>query len=250
MQFAKFGLVGAAVVLGACIAGTALAQDNGQPPAGARRGGQGRGGFGQFGRGGGQLMLVNLPADMLTKELKLSDDQKSSFEKVQTKFRADQQALRPQPGSPPDPDARQKMVDLSTAAQKDVDAILNTDQKTTATALVKDLTSLNSVGIPWQTYSDLKLTGEQKTKIAAISADVMKERQQKMADLQAARQAGDNQKAQEIMQSMFGNGQPNEKALAVLTADQKDLVTKYVKEHPQRPFGPGGGRRPANPPAF
>jgi hypothetical protein len=52
---------------------------------------------------------------------------------------------------------------------------------------------------------------------------------------------------------MRGNGQPDEKALAVLTADQKELVTKYIKEHPQqgpggRRFGPGAGAAAAPPP--
>ena len=66
-----------------------------------------------------------------------------------------------------------------------------------------------------------------------------------------AQAAGDNDKAQEIrtaMRASFGNGQPDEKGLAILTPDQKELVTKYIKDHPQqgRPggFGPGANRAP------
>ena len=127
---------------------------------------------------------------------------------------------------------------------------LKDDQKTGATALVKNLQLLQSLRIPFQTYSDLKITDEQKTKLTALAADVQKDRTAKMQEMQAARQAGDNEKAQQIMQSMFGNGQPDEKTLAVLTADQKEVITKYVKANPPRQggrpggFGPGAGAAP------
>jgi len=250
MRVSKLGWLGAAVVLSSCIAAGAMAQDAaGQPPAGGRQrrgGGQGRGGFqGRFGAGGGQLLLVNLPVDFLVKELKLTDEQKTSVTEVQTKYRADLQALR-QPaadGAQPDFQAmRTKMTELGQKSAKDIDAILKDDQKTQATAMVKNLQMLQTLRIPYQTLDDLKLTDEQKTKLAAIAADVTKERTAKQAEIRAAQQSGDTAKAQELQQAFFASafgGKPDEKAMAVLTADQKDVIDKWQKANPQR----GGGRR-------
>jgi hypothetical protein len=161
------------------------------------------------------------------------------------KVQTDTQALM-QPGAdgqrPNFQELLPKMQEIQQKGAKDAEAILKDDQKPAATALLKDLTALQSVRIPIATYSDLKLTADQKTKLAAVSADITKDRAAKMQEMQAARQAGDQAKMQEIMQSMRGNGQPDEKALAVLTADQKDFVTKYIKDHPAGPGGPGGRR--------
>jgi len=263
MRVSKFGWIGAAVVLSSCIAVGAMAQDAaGQPPAGGgqrRGGGQGRGGFGQgrFGARGGQLLLVNLPVNFLVKELKLTDEQKTAVTEVQTKYRADMQALRQQPADGSQPDFRAigaKVTELGQKSSKDIDAILKDDQKTEATALVKDLQMLQVLRIPYQTLDDLKLTSEQKTKLMAIAADVTKERTAKQQEIQAARQANDNAKAQELQQAFFaslGAGKPDEKALAVLTADQKDVIDKWQKANPQRGggrrFGPGAGAAAAAP---
>jgi hypothetical protein len=222
-----------------------MAQDPAQPPPGGRRGGgQGRfgGGQGRFGAFG-QMTLVNAPLDVLTKELKLTDDQKTAITAARTKNQEDMRALM-QPGAdgqrPNFQELQPKMQEISQKGVKDIEAILKDDQKAAAPGLLKDLTTLQTLRIPIQTYSDLKLTSEQKTKLNAVSADIAKDRAAKQQELQTAAQAGDQAKVQEIRQSMFGNGQPNEKALAVLTSDQKDLVTKYIKDHPA---GQGGGRR-------
>jgi len=257
MRVLRLGLISAAVVLGSCVAIGAIAQGAGQPPPGGRRGGQGR--FGQGGFGGGQLTLSSpaVPIDLLVKELKLTDDQKTAIVAARMKAQTDTQALM-QPGAdggrPNFQEILPKMQEINQKAAKDIDGTLKDDQKTEAAALLKNLTALQSLRIPIGTYSDLKLTADQKTKLAAASADVAKDRAAKLQELQAARQAGDQAKMQELMQGMRGNGQPDEKGLAILTADQKDLVTKYIKDHPQqngrRPggFGPGAGAGAAPPP--
>ena len=259
MRISKFGWVGAAAVLGSCVAAGAVAQDAaGQPPAG---GGQRRpgGGFGQgrFGRGGGQISILNVPVDILVKELKLTEDQKTAIVAAQTKYRTDAQALSQPPadGSQPDRQALgAKFQELGQKATKDIDAILKDDQKADATALTKNLQSLQMLSIPWQSYSDLKLTTEQKTKLTALAADTAKARAAKQQELQqeiqAARQSGDQAKMQELFTQMRGTGKPDEKTLEVLTAEQKDAITKYAKDHPQQPgrrpggFGPGAAPQP------
>jgi hypothetical protein len=198
-----------------------------------------------------------LPIDLLAKELKLTDDQKTAITAARTKMQTDTQALmRPADGSQPNfAEIRPKMTEINQQAAKDIDAVLKGDQKTDAAALVKNLQALQAARIPMQTYSDLKLTAEQKTKLVDLSAEITKDRTAKQEEIAAARQAGDQAKAQELQRAMFGNGQPDEKGLAILTADQKDLVTKYIKDHPQqaggrRPggFGPGAGAGNAAPP--
>lgn len=237
MRISKFGWIGAAIVLGSCVGVTAFAQAGaGQPGGGQRRGLFGQGRFGQQ-----QLSLVNAPIDVLAKELKLTDDQKTAITAARRKMQTDMQALmRPADGSQPNfQELQPKMQDINKKANTDIEAVLKDDQKADAPVLLKNLQTLQTVRIPMATYSDLKLTTEQKTKLAAVAADVAKDRAAKMQEFNAARQAGDQAKLQELAQAMRGNGQPDEKALAALTADQKDLVTKYIKDHPQQ-----GGRRP------
>ena len=255
MRISRLSWIGAAVVLSTCAAAGAFAQAGvGQPPPGGGR--QGRGGFGQGRFGGGALTLANAPIDVLAKELKLSEEQKTAISTARMKVQTEMQALmRPTDGGQPNfQELQPKMQEINQKAAKDIEAVLKDDQKAEAPALLKLLSTLQALRIPVQTYSDLKLTAEQKTKLTALGAAVAKDRATKIQEMTAARQAGDQAKMQEIMQAMRGTGQPNEKGLEVLTADQKELVTKYIKEHPQqggrRPggFGPGAGAAAAAPP--
>ena len=250
MRFSKLSLIGAAVVLGSCVTVGALAQAGaGQPPPGGGRRGGGGFGQGRFGGGfGGGISLVNAPVDVLATELKLTADQKTAITEAQKKYQTDLRASfqPPADGGQPDFQAiRAKQTEMSAKTTKEIEDILK-DQKADAATLIKNLQTLQSLRIPIQTYSDLKLTAEEKTKLTALGADVAKDMAAKQQELQAARQAQDQAKMQEILQSMRGGGGPNEKALAVLTTEQKDLVTKYIKDHPpvqgRRPgFGPGAG---------
>jgi len=257
MRFTKFVWIGAAVLLASCATVAAIAQADPAQPPGGRRGGGGGFGQGRFGGqfgGGQQLTLASpqVPVDLLAKELKLSDEQKTAITAARTKQQADMRALMTPPadgGQINFQELRPKMTAINEQATKDIDAALKPEQKTEATALLKTLSSLQAVGIPFQTYSDLKLSDDQKKKLGEVGAEVQKDRAAKMREAQDAQQAGDNQKAQEIRVSLRGNGQPNEKGLAILSTEQKDLVTKYIKEHPpqagRRPGGFGPGANPA-----
>jgi len=249
MRVSKFGLLGAAIVLGSCVAAGAFAQDAGQPPAGRQRRGGGQFGQGRFG-GGLQLSIVNVSPDILATELKLSADQKTKITDIQKKLVADRQAAFQQPADGGQPDRQAQMAkfqELNQTAVKEITAVLTDDQKTSSTALLKDLQTLQALSLPYQTYSDLKLTSEQKTKLAALAADVIKSRQDLQQEIRAAAQAQDQAKMQELFGKMRGTGKPDEKTLAVLTDSQKATVDKYVKDHPapanRRPggFGPGAG---------
>ena len=251
MRISKFSLVGAAVLLGSCVAVGALAQApaaGGQQPGGGR---QGRGGFGQGRFGGQQMTLSTVPMDVLVKELKLTDEQKTALAAIRTKAQADLAALRPTDGTQPNfQELFPKMQEVNQKAAKDSEAVLKDDQKADATALLKTLTVVQGLRLPIGAYCDLKLTAEQKTKLAALAAESAKDRAAKMQEVQAARDANDQAKVQELMTAMRGSfgGAVDEKTLAVLTAEQKDVVTKYVKEHPPRNRRPGGGA-PGAPPA-
>jgi hypothetical protein len=246
MRGGKLGSICAAILLGCCIAGTALAQ--GQPggagAGGGRRQGRGGGqGRGQFGRGG-QLSLATVSADVLGSELSLNDDQKTKIKAIQEQTQKDLAALRPQAGAPAGnpQETAQKRRDINTKATADINAVLTDDQKTKSGPLLKKLSAVQSVGIPVGVYGELKLTDDQVTKLTELSAEVTKERTQKLADAQAARQAGDTAKAQEIQASLRTTG-PNEKAKAILTDAQKASVEKWMKDHP----APQGRRRNAQP---
>jgi len=244
MRGGRVGLIFAAVALGCCIAGTALAQAQpGGAGAGGRRQGRGQGRGGQFGRGA-QVTLASLSVDAWGTELGLNDDQKTKIKAVQEQAQKDLAALRPQAGAAPanPQETAQKRREINTKATADINAILTDDQKTKSGPLLKKLGSLQAVGIPAGVYGELKLTDDQVTKLTAVSDEVTKDRTQKLADATAAQQAGDTAKAQEIRQSLRTTG-PNEKAMAILTDAQKASVQKWIKDHP----APQRQRRNANP---
>jgi Spy/CpxP family protein refolding chaperone len=196
------GLMGLSVV--------AQAQQPGQP-------GQGRGqGRGQR----GQASLATLPIDTVAKLLSLTADQKTKVAAIQTKLQEDSRALRPQQGQQPDPAARQKRAELNTEAIKQIDAILTDEQKKKFSSARDEMAVLRAVGAPMGMMGELKFSDEQKKKIA----DMQKENQAKLQGLsREERQA----KGREMQQEM------RTKVEALLTAEQKAQIEKYVKEHPQ-----------------
>lgn len=231
----KLSCICAAVLLTATTAMGAYAQ------AGGQRGGRGGG------RNAGPLTIATVPVDLLATELKLTDDQKTKITAARTKMQQDLQAARPAAGAATDRQAQAaKRQEINQQAVKDIEEVLTPDQKKQEPDLIKNLSALRSTGIPMPTYGDLKLTDEQRTKLAALAGDIDKDRAQKMKDMQEARQAGDQAKVTEIQQSLRGGNTPNEKALALLTDSQKETITKYQKDHPAR--AGRGGRQGAAPP--
>lgn len=231
MKKVKFGFVtlSALVLIGA--GGAALAQDAAPDPNAPRRQGQGN-------RAGAGVQVASIPADILATELKLNADQKTKIKAVQDKFAEETKAMRPAPGTQPDPESLranfQKLRELSQQANKDIDAVLTEDQRKAVRPLVREISAMQQVGIPVGVMGDLKLTADQKTKIKGV-----------VEEYEAARQAIPQEerraKAQELRQAATG------KVAAVLTDEQKAAIEKWRKENPNagRRQRPGG----ANPPA-
>lgn len=189
------------------IAGPMLAQ---AAPAAGR--GQGRG----QNRGARGVSLANLPLNTFDSILKLTADQKTKATAIQEKYTADTKPLRPTQGQPADPANTAKLREVTTQANKDLEALLTDDQKTRWTAARKDLVLYTSAGIPLALFTELKLTDDQKAKLQAIQKETTEKAQalpqdQRRAAMQEARQ----------------------KAAEVLTADQKAAIEKYNKEHPR-----------------
>jgi Spy/CpxP family protein refolding chaperone len=241
----KSGLAFAGAVLTLLVGAPALAQ----PPPG---GGPGFGfGGGQFGGGGS---VSSAPIAALEVGLKLTAEQKTKIIDIQKQTTTDRNKMMQElrNGGQPDQAAfqafMQKMQTMNKEADKKITDLLTPEQKKLLPAVLKDIQTLSAVGIPAPTMGDLKLTDDQKKKIADIAAASQKTMQEKM---QEARQSGDFQAIREIM--MTNRKETHDKALAVLTEDQKKIVAKYEKEHPQQPgrgFGPGGGPPPGGPPPF
>jgi len=240
----KLGWICAAILLAVTINTSAFAQ--GQPPGG---GGGGRG----FGRGGfgGQPSLATTPVPYLAWALNHNDDQKTKIQAVQDKVRTDMRAaFQPDAsGQRPDPaTAQAKMKEVQDQAKTDIEAVLTDTQKKKTESVLKEAGTYNSVGLPLGAVPDLKLTADQKTKLADIGAAVAKEQQATMKEMQDARQNQDQQKMQELFTSMQSSRKATqEKVQAILNDEQKAALDKYVKDHPQPqrgrggPGGPGGG---------
>jgi Spy/CpxP family protein refolding chaperone len=195
-----------------------------QAPAAPGQPGQGQG-RGQGRRGQRGVSLATIPVDALDSAVKLKADQRTKIQAIQDKLRTDSQALRPQPGSPPDPANRDKMREMNQKAIADIEAILTTEQKDKLKTAMAEMGTLRSVGIPLALAGSLKLTDDQKKKIADISKEIREKMQNggQGADRRALMQEG------------------RTKVEAILTAEQKAAIEKYNKEHPR---GQGRGQRP------
>ena len=177
----------------------------------------------------GPATLVRTPIKALVSALKLTDDQKTAIQKIQTDFQTASKALRPPPpdpngGTPPDPTTmeanRAKEQKLEKTANDQITALLTDDQKTAAASLLKMLPVLREAGIPLEVFGDLNLTADQKTKIAAT--------------VKADKDAANGAMSRELHDKIQAD------VLALLTADQQATLTAYVKAHPRPQGGPGG----------
>lgn len=201
-----------------------------------------RGGFGMMNQ---PLTLVTVPADVLGKELQLTPEIQKKVaglqQGVQDKMRAAMQELRDGGGFSPEAfqELQKKNQDNSKKAETDILALLNDDQKKAVPDTIKALQMLRTLGLPIALRSELKLTEEQKKSLGELAATVQKERDARTKEIQEAMRNQDMERVRELAQGMRGNGEPSAKALALLTDEQKALVTKYLKDNPQ----PQGGFR-------
>ena len=178
----------------------------------------------------GAATLVRTPIKALTSLLKLTGDQTTAIQKIQTDFQTADKANRPAPpdpnggGTPPDRatmDAnRAKSQQLEKAANDQILALLSDSQKTAAADLLKLLPTLREAGIPLEVLSALNLTDDQKTQIAAT--------------VKADKDAANGDMGRALHDKIHAD------VTALLSADQQATLTAYVKAHPRPMGGPGG----------
>jgi hypothetical protein len=200
---------------------------------------------------------VDLPLNVLARELMLTAGQKAQIAPIQEQFQQTRRELMPpppEPGSPP-PDwesMRAGMEKLHAQEQRVSDriqAILSLEQKQALPSLLKGIEALRAAGLPPTLYHDLKLTADQKKQIAAIGAS--------LPDTPAPRGSAERPHGRpgavppppgppdgfrELRQ------QTREKVLAVLTAEQRKSLEEYRRARPRPGPGEGFGPPPGPPP--
>ncbi len=224
-----FGSLIAVTLCGLAACESSTAQDN-------QQGRRGQGRFGMGGAGASSLGLLGI--DVVQKDLKVSDDQKASIQKLQDSASEARSALRGQGLS------REEMTAKFQEMTKDQDAkiagILDDKQK----ARLKEI-RLQRRGAQGLTDKELaealKLTDDQVNKIKEIVDAMQKEMQDAF---QSAGQGGDRTAMRDKMTKLRKD--TDDKILAVLTPDQKTSYDKMLGTKIDLPqnagFGGGGGR--------
>ena len=230
-SFARVALLGIAVLL---VASSAEAQQ--------RRGG----GFG--GRGGmvpGMDVLMMLTQEPVQKELKLTTEQTTKVTEAADEMRSEMQEIFSGLQDLSPEERREKMQELRGEAEKmakelkgKVDALLDPSQKNRLKQLAVQRRGAFGALQDAEVASALKLTDEQKKKVATMAEEARPGRGQGPG---GGGGGGDREAMRERFQAM--QKERNEKALAILTAEQKADLEKL--QGPKFDFPPGGpGGRP------
>lgn len=197
-----------------------------------------------------QPSAADIPMTVLDANLKLTSAQKTKVSKIQDKMQQEFREMMPQPGDPADgpPDMEamrsrfEKLKALREDAARQIEAALTATQRKALVTLIQDVELFRSAGLPPELIGDLKLTASQKKRLSDLVTEAREKMEQRLQDSQ-------QQGGFDAMRSAFMamRQETYEKALTVLTPEQKEKTVKFVKEHPQRGpggFGPGGGFGP------
>ena len=205
--------------------GTVRAQDAAAgaqaPAAGAAR---------QARQNGGPVYLSDLSVDTMSSGLKLTDEQKTKIQAILDKRAADYKTLvlpldqQGQPGAVQE--ANRKRGELAQKADTDIEAVLTDDQKKMLPDYKKEVGFFRQAGLPAGLIGDMKITDEQRTKIAAQATENRRTMRQKT---RAAQQSGTAMTPAQ-RQAMLKENQ--DKILALLTPEQRAMLDKYNKDHP------------------
>jgi Spy/CpxP family protein refolding chaperone len=221
-----FGSLIAVTLVGLAACESSTAQDN---PQGRR--GQGR--FGMGGAGGSALFLLR--NETVQNDLKLTDDEKASIQKLQDAARENRSALQGLSGE----ERTAKMQEIAKEQDSKIAGILDDKQK----ARLKEI-RLQQRGPSALTDKELaealKLTDDQVNKIKEIVDAMQKEMQEAF---QSAGQGGDRTAMRDKMTKLRKD--TSDKILAVLTPDQKTSYDKMLGakiDLPQNAGFGGGGR--------
>ncbi len=205
-------------------------------------GGRGMGGGGRF-----NDPTFLLGTEQVQKELELSDEQKTSVQKLVDDNRQAFMDLQKSGASFQDIGA--KMREARTDNKKKVDDILLPPQRERMDQIMLQMAGANALNRP-DVAEKLGLSDDQKSKLKDIADDA----QQKRMDLFSAGPPADQQEMQDrIQKGQKISADQKEKAMAVLTADQKDKLEKMQGKKfeldmsqmmPRGGFGGGGGGAP------
>lgn len=236
------GLGTAGLLLGALVAATL--------PAGhalAQRPGFGGRGMGMLNSPGlNQLSLLR--NESVWAELKLTDEQKTKTAEIGDKVRAEMAEALTELGGLDEDERETALKELRKVAGERGKAVLG---ELAAILQPEQLARLKQINLQVRGFqalaeeevaAELKLTDDQKQQLAAIeeeNAAAMRE-----VFTQARESGGDRQAVREKMDEL--RKAAGEKALAVLTAEQKAQFEKMQGPKADVRFqgGPGGGRRP------
>jgi Spy/CpxP family protein refolding chaperone len=230
----RWSMVAAVALVGAlAIASSANAQQQ-------RRGGGGRGGMGMI-PGMDALTLLNQEA--VQKELKLNTDQTTKVRDAATEAMSEMQEIFSGLQDLSPEERREKMQELRGEAEKKVkelrgkvDGLLDASQKARLNQLTLQRRGVFGALQEPEVATALKLTDEQKKKVETLVADSRPGRGQGGA----GGAGGDREAMRERFQAM--QKERNDKALAILTAEQKAEFEKM--QGPKFDFPAGGGRFP------
>ncbi|HXG24230.1 MAG TPA: hypothetical protein VNJ09_06715, partial [Chthonomonadales bacterium] len=91
----------------------------------------------------------------------LTPEQRAKISAIRDKFLSDSKALRPTPGTPPNPENRQKLRELSHQATQKIMAVLTPDQKQKLQQALREKRWMRGI-------AQINLTPEQKARLNAI----------------------------------------------------------------------------------
>jgi Spy/CpxP family protein refolding chaperone len=203
--------------------------------------GGGRGGFGGGGRFNDPTFLLG--AEQVQKELELSDEQKTSVQKLVDDNRQAMMDLRNSGAS--FQDVGDKMQERAKDNKKKVDDLLLPPQRERLEQIGLQIAGANALSRS-DVAEKLGLSDDQKSKLKELADDAQEKR---MALFSSGPPADQQEMQDRIQKAQKISGDQKDKAMAVLTAEQKDKLEKMQGKKfeldlsqmmPRGGFGGGG----------
>ncbi len=239
----RLGLVGTGFLVAALVSLVPAEQAFAQRQGGGRGGPGGR--MGMLNSPGlNQIGLLRNPS--VQTELKLTDDQKSKAAVIGDKVQEEMQGMLAELGELDPEDREAKLQELrKTAGERgkavmaELGTILQPEQLTRLKQISLQLRGVGALADE-EVAAELKLTDEQKKQLATIRTENETAGRELMRQ---ARESGGGDAVRGKFEELRKSG--NEKALAVLNADQKAQLEKLQGPKADIKFegGPGGGGR-------
>lgn len=214
--------------------------------------------------------LATVPVSAMTPYFGLNDDQVQRIEAIQKNARPDMQAtmsqiqqIRQSGQQPTRQQIEQLRQQMQTAratmeanrdkAAQEIGLVLTPEQRPAITSFLRDVELFQQVDLPLELIKPLDLNGPQKRKLQVLAQQAEQEREQMFATMQQQARTqrtnntsnGNDPNAtngrQQIGETLRTSREKmRENVLATLTDPQKEMVTQWEKEHPQRTRGNGG----------